>query len=197
MTSKAMTNGERFSLERVVKMRAEVLRGNVKAKRAEMLADVEARLSQTYQQYEEAWKGAVLKAQEAISAVNEQVKETLAAEGVPVTFMPSMVTMWMERGESAWAGRRNELRKRAEARITAGVEAAVLKVSTWEADTMTKLLATSLSSEEAAAFLAALPSIDDIMLSFEVKDLEALPATASDLQHQDEMRRYRSLYGSL
>jgi hypothetical protein len=158
-----MTAGERTDLRRQVGENADVARREVEARGKKMLALAEEQLNARYKVEDEAWKDVTAAAERAVAEGNEKIAAVCRERGVPESFRPEMHLLWSSRGENSVAQRRAELRKAAQAKVAALVSEAQVEVDREAARQKTMILQAGLSSEEARAFIAAIPTPEELL----------------------------------
>lgn len=168
-----MTRHDRDDLARVAKLRAKVAKSTVAQRQAELLADVEAKLSAVYGRDDAAWADVTAVAQEAVSKADAIVAQRCRELGIPEEFRPGLALQWYRRGENAVSERRQELRKKAQTAIAASAQAAKLAIETRESEVLTELVAGGLETEQAKAFLESIPTAAALMPAMTVAELEA------------------------
>lgn len=168
-----MTKGERDELIKITRERGRVAKARVEAVKAELLADVEAKLSAEFKMRDEAWRDGVEVVERAVQEVNAQIARELDERGTPKEFRSELSVFWYSRGRNADPARRAELRKLAAARIDAIGKQAKLTIDAEVADTVANLLAGGLTSESAGEYLAKMPDPRELMPPIELGDLEA------------------------
>jgi hypothetical protein len=92
--------------------------------------------------------------------------------GIRPQFRPQLVLQWYGRGENASRDRRAELRKAAQTRIAALGKEAKTAIDARTAEVLTELIAGGLESEAARAFLATIPTAEDLMPRLTLPELE-------------------------
>ena len=168
-----MTKGERDELIKITRERGRVAKARVEAVKAELLADVEKKLSETFSYRDQMWAEGVKVAEQAVEDANAQIQRVCDDRGVPAEFRPSVDLAWRARGSNADPRRRAELRKLAAARVDASGKQAKLTIEADVADTVANLLAGGLTSESAREYLANMSDPRSLMPMLEVADLEA------------------------
>jgi hypothetical protein len=88
-------------------------------------------------------------------------------------FRPSLRLGWIGRGENLMKDRRAELRRVAQTKIAAIEAQAVAEIERQSVEVQTRLVAGSLGSASAVAFLEAMPGPAELMPALAVGDLEA------------------------
>lgn len=165
-----MTKTERDELRRLVRQRSKVLRDEVKARTAELAAEVEQTLVARF--YERDQKR--LEAERAIQTVIDEANGKIMAvldgvdyqvTGVGRSPLPPAHIRWDTTDRIA-------LRMAAIRDIEARAAAAVLQLSRQEVDLLEKLARGALASEDALAFLASIPTVGELVPSVRMEELE-------------------------
>lgn len=171
----AMTKGERQELARLVRRRARVETAAGVQRRADILADFERRLASIYTPDDDAaFRDLHAAAGEAVEDAKAKLAERCRELGIPERFAPSISLAWYGRGENALSERRAELRRVATTRLDALEKAARTEIERRCVELETRLVADALSTQEARDFLAALPSIAELMPSLDAAEIRAL-----------------------
>jgi hypothetical protein len=168
-----MTKVERGELAKLVRMRAKVARTHVDQRVTELRADVEAQLSAEFNLTDEAWADATAAAQRAVEDAGRVVADICRERGIADEFAPRLHVGWLSRGENAYAVRRAELRRAAQARIDDQAKAAKVAIEVSALDVQTELLAGGLSTTAAKAFLDAMPTVTALMPTIDMKQIGA------------------------
>jgi hypothetical protein len=168
-----LTSREARDLADLVRKRERVAKSAAKQRSAELLAKVEAQLSTIFKVEDERWRDIVDAAKKAADDANAQIAMICAEGGIPEDFQPRIQVGWLGRRETAYAERRAELRKLAQAKIAALEAAARVAIERQSVEAETQLLAGALSSDGARQMLATLPSIENLMPTIGVDDLGA------------------------
>jgi hypothetical protein len=168
-----MTQGERIELSKLVRIRARVAKADVDALAARHLADVEAELAARYSANHHAWAEVTQQAKAAIATADAEIAERCRALGIRDEFRPQLFVSWSGRGENGDKTRRAELRKVAETELAARAKAAKVEIQRYEATQLTHLAAGALASDEARAFLEAMPTPAQLMPPVALLALEA------------------------
>ena len=168
-----INKGERAELRALVKSQFKVLRAEVEQRRAEMLADLETQLNERYAAWDKQWSDTMFlcqeKALEANRAVNDILREMIdQPDGGRSEYM--LVHFQAPHKPDR---RRAELRSTGVARIHADVKAAMLRLDRDEADLLRTLTVGALESEEAKAFLEAIPTVGELVSRARLAELEA------------------------
>lgn len=167
----SMNKGERDELRRLVRQRSKVLRDEVKARTAELAADVEQKLVARFYERDEKRLQAEREIQRIIDDANTRIGAVLAEidhqmTGVGRTFIAPAHIRWDTTDRLA-------LRSAALRDIESRAAAAVLSLSRQEVDLLEQLARGALESEEAMAFLANLPSVGELVPAARMDELEA------------------------
>jgi hypothetical protein len=168
-----MTKGDRDELAKITRQRGRVAKAQVEAVKAELLADIEAKLSAEFDSEDEMWREANKIADQAEREANDVIAQRCDELGIPEGFRPKRRTVWLPRGDNLDPSRRAELRKPANARLEHITKAAKLKIEAQEADVLTQLYAGGLTSHAAREFLNTMPDARSLMPKIELADLEA------------------------
>lgn len=166
-----MTKGERSDLASLAKERARVAKLGVEQRKAEHLADVEAQLAARYSFNDDRWADLTKTAEAAVNAADEVVAERCREIGIPEQFRPSIGVSWYSRGENASRERRAELRRVAASTLDAAAKRAKFAIDQTKVEVLTSLTASGLRTEEAAAFLQSMPTVEELMPAIDVDTL--------------------------
>jgi hypothetical protein len=158
-----MTQKERDDIMRVIRERAKVAKAIVAQRKAELQADVEAKLSAKYKFDDELWADITRNANDVVQQADKEIAEICRQKGIPEEFRPGIALGWYGRGENALRERRAELRKVAYAKIEASGQAALVAIQKQEVELQTELIAGSLTSSAAKKHLQALPTVEQLM----------------------------------
>ena len=180
MTGNGMMSQHEYNeLKGLLRRREQVAKTRAKQRSAELLADVEAQLAAEYKVDDERWadinRAALAAVQQADAAIAERCREL----GIREEFRPKLSLSWHSRGENALKERRAELRKVAQTKIAAIEAQAIAEIERQSVEVQTKLVAGSLGSASAVAFLESMPGPDTLMPALTVGELEAQRALLS------------------
>jgi len=177
-----MTRREREDLLKVARMRTRVAKADAVARAATLKAEFEEQMAATYSfDNDAAWKQAYADAEAAVAQATEIINQRMEARGIHRRFGPSLHLSWWSRGENAVAIRRAELRTLAYARIDEMVKQAHLEIDRASAQRQTNLLTAGMESEEAKAFLEAMPTAEQLTLDHGVMPYEFAKAVMFSL----------------
>jgi hypothetical protein len=159
-----MTKGERDELAKLVRRREKLAKGDVDRVAAERLAEFEQQMASIYAPSDDArWADLHAQADAVVRDADEALAQRCRELGIPERFRPGLDLHWYTRGENAAAGRRAELRSVAKTRIDAMAKAAKVEVERQSVALQTQLVASGLSSDEARAFLLAMPTAEALV----------------------------------
>jgi hypothetical protein len=175
-TAREATRREREDLARIARLRARVARTSVAQREAELLAGVEEQLSAVYKFDAPLWSEITREAEHAVTAAHEKLAARCRELGIPEEFRPNLHLGWASRGENTVTARRAELRKKAQSRIAATGKAAKAAIERAEAEVLTELLASGLTTDAARGFLAAMPTAQTLMPPVALVELESRSA---------------------
>lgn len=167
-----MTKGERDVLTRLVRQRARVAKSGVEGRQAELLAEVEEQLAATYRFDHDAWREVMADAEQAVKDADEILAKRCADLGIRHEFRPTLHVTWYGRGENASKERRVELRKVAQTKIAALGKTAKHSIDVDALERETALVAGALTSDEAKAVLAAMPTLQALMPPLALAEIE-------------------------
>jgi hypothetical protein len=175
-----MTKAERMELGKVARMNGTVAKRDLEAAGAEQLAIIEAQLATRYASDHAIVQDLVARAREQVAQCDAELAERCRKLGVPETFAPSIHVEYYARGENADKVRRAELRKAAEAAVDANLQRGKVKIDREVARICTELVSEGLTTEKARAFLASMPSIDELMPKLSLPQLEQTKTKLND-----------------
>lgn len=138
MPAVGLTKSERDDLVKITRERGRVAKSRVEAVKAELVADVEKKLSEEFKARDEMWRDGIEIAEQAVREANAQIQRVCEERGVPADFRPSVDLAWRSRGRNADPSRRAELRRLATARVDATGKQAKLTIEAEIAETVTK-----------------------------------------------------------
>ncbi len=171
--SDIQSKGEREELRRLVGERARLAKAGIESRQAGLLADVEEQLAATYSLDDDVWAEATAAARKAVRDADKVIAQRCEELGIRPEFRPSISVSWYSRGENGMQKRRAELRKVAQTRIAAEGRKAKLVIDTAALERREALAAGALQSAEARAFLASMPTVEQLMPMLNIAELEA------------------------
>ena len=119
------------------------------------MADFEQQAASIYDfDQDETWRAAM----EFATAAAEEARQRVAARatelGIPQHFQPSLHVYWLSRGRDGLKDRQAELRRVARTPIAALEAEAIVKIELHTAETITRIIAHSLTSRHATSSTA-------------------------------------------
>lgn len=160
----AITKSERAELRSLIRQQFKVLRADVAARQAELVAELEARIAAKYADHDKAWTDAMFLIKEAVNEANRKANDILR------DVMPDRYTDVSKEYEVVQARQiakptqeRTELRRHGTARIEAQVKAALLQLDRQETNLLARLVTGALESDEARAFLGEIPTVSALV----------------------------------
>jgi hypothetical protein len=170
-----ISRAEREELRRLVNERARLAKSGIDQRKAELLADAEARLAARYHFDDEAWTAVTEAAQRAVADAEQQIAAKCRELGIPEEFRPGLNLGWYKRGENGVRERRAELRKVAQSRVEVAARRAKVAIDTAALERREQLAAGALVSTAAREFLASMPTVAKLMPPLDVAELECGP----------------------
>ncbi len=171
MSGDEMTRQERTNLSRIARLQAKAAKSSVAHRKSQLLADYEDQSAAMYASQDAAWADVVAEGRRAIEVANERIRQVCEERNIPAELAPSIGTYWSPRGVSD-PKRRTELRKLAERQIDAAARQAVAAIDKAEAAVQIELLAATLTTEAAHAFLKSIPTPEELMPPLRLDELE-------------------------
>jgi hypothetical protein len=170
-----MTKGERAELGLLIRKREKVMKATARERSLALLAEFDAASAKIFHYDEDpVWQKAQAEAAAAVKAAQEVVEQRCATLGIPAEFAPSLNFYWSGRGHNAVADRRQELRRAAKSRIEAIEAEAIAKIERLSLEAQTEVVANGLESQAAKSFLQHMPSVEALMPSVPVTEIQSL-----------------------
>lgn len=166
-----ITKGERAELRSIVRQQFKVLRAEVEQRRAELQVEFEEQITEKYATSDHEWADLMHEVHEATMEANRRINDALYAKGYRVK--GGSERMWVSTPQIQQPAYKTQLRRRADAKIHAEVRAALLKLDRDEADLLRTLAIGAIESEEARAFLSAIPTVSELVPAARLAELEA------------------------
>lgn len=175
-----ITKGERTELRSIVRYQFKVLRSETRQRQAELIAEMERRISDHYADEEKRQQDLMWKCHEVIEAAQRQITDILVGETVLDGYrgterevsVREPVRIQME--SIQWNKEERVQRRRAlVAAIEAQIEGALMRLDREEADLLRTLGVGAIESEEARAFLSAIPTVAELVPASRLAELEA------------------------
>jgi hypothetical protein len=168
-----ITKGERAELRSLIRQRFKVLRADVEARKAELIAELEARVVAKFADDDKAWADAMYLIEEAAREANRKANDVLRGlnlDGLDLDGKDYRIISATAINKPT--KERNSLRRQGATRIEAQVKAAFLQLDRQEADLLTRLVAGALESDEARAFLGEIPTVSSLVPADRLLELE-------------------------
>ena len=182
-----MTSRERDTILVMIRQRERVARDLTGQRAAELTANFDAQMqSEYYWQDDDRWREAVKTAYETAKAGQEQIERRCHELGIPKRFRPRLTTpYWVSNDvRSKTTQERAELRRAALTQIDAIRKTALTEIRRRSVEAQEAVLLPSLTSQEAKALVASIPSATDLMPQLKLTEIQKLigkaPATESD-----------------
>jgi hypothetical protein len=170
----SMTKTERAELARLLRLRARVAKADIDAQGAKRLAEFEQAISARFDPLDRAWADLTTRANEIVREADRELAERADRLGIQPEFRPRLYCAFGPGGGAMLTrDRKVELRRAASTTIDARAKAAKVEIDRTEAALQTKLAASAIESEQAAAFLAEMPAIDGLMPSLSFEEIDA------------------------
>lgn len=171
--SAPMTTRERSDLCSLIRRREKLSKTEAKERSKTLIADFERQLGTIYSYDDDAtWQAATEAANKAVKEANAAIAARCQELGIPRQFAPGIVCNgWYSRGENAVASRRAELRRMAMTRIAAMEAEAQVLIERHSVELQEQIIAASLTSESAKAFLEQMPKIPALMPTLNAKTM--------------------------
>jgi hypothetical protein len=168
-----MTSRERSDLMTLVRKRERVALKEVDVRAAELMAEFEHQMASIYDwNDQEVWAEAMAAAKEAAAEADAKVAERCRELGIPDEFRGGVTAHWSCRGQNALSFRQTELRRVARTKIDALSKTAKHEVQKRAVDAQEALTASGLKSGQAQAFLASMPTPEELMPTLNVGEVE-------------------------
>lgn len=168
-----ITKGERAELRSLIRQRFKVLRADIDQRKAELLAELETRITDRFAESDKEWADAMYLIEEAAREADRKANDILRGlnlhaldqDGRDYSLVKTVAI-------NKPTQERTQLRREGEARIVAQIKGALLQLDRQEADLLTRLVAGALESEEARAFLGEIPTVSALVPADRLLELE-------------------------
>lgn len=176
-----ITKGERTELRSIVRQQFKVLRSETEQRKAELIAEMEGRISDHYSDVDQKQQDLMWKCNEITEAASRQITDLLRGEevnrgGLGRRFEEISVNrpIRVQMEPIGWNKEERVQRRRALiAAIEADIKGALMRLERQEADLLRTLAIGAIESEEAQAFLTAIPSVAELVPASRLAELEA------------------------
>lgn len=173
--AETMNRADRETLIKIARQRERVAKSEAKERAARLVADFEAQLDRRYHYDEnEVWAAAAKIADRTVKEANEKVAEECLRLGIPSQFAPKLHLHWMDRGRNSLKEERAEMRRVAQREIDAIEKAARTAIERQSVATQEKIMIGGLTSDDARAFLEAMPTAEALMPELTMDRVERL-----------------------
>jgi hypothetical protein len=170
--SQRMSSAERSELAKLVRLRSRVARNEVMASIGTKLAHFEAQLAATYDKYDEHWAELSKEADAKVKQLDAELAKRCRELGIPDRFRPELDVRWYRRGENATKERRAELIRVAKSELESQALRAKSLIERKEVELIGKIVEEGMDSENAKAFLEAMPTVDQLMPELTLSKIE-------------------------
>jgi hypothetical protein len=171
-----MTAKERDALREVVRLNGRVAKTAIDEYAATLRSRMEENLSRIFDEDDERWSELVAHAKQVSHEADEKLKAIAKASGIPMENAPGFACAFINRGRYGLKDRRDEVRRAGNAEIDARVKKARAHLERALAAKHTELLAGALTSANARAVLASMPTPEQLLPPMEKRDIAGLLA---------------------
>lgn len=165
-----ITKTERAELKAIVRGQFKVLRAEVTQRKAEVIADAETQINDSFSEEDKKWADAGHLAHEAVNEANRKVNDAYHdltdGDHIEHDYVSARIPNRPQPKRAA-------LRQEAHAKITAQVSGALLRLERQEADLLKQLAVGALETHEAREFLSDIPSVGELVPRARLAELEA------------------------
>jgi hypothetical protein len=182
MSAEPLSRRDREDMLKLVRSRERVAKSMASARSAALMADFEAQLDRQYAYDEDAiWQAAAEFAKEAVAMARGRIAERCGELGIPAQFAPDLSVQWYARGRNAMEGERQQMRRLAKRRIEQIEASARLEIERASVQAQERLWTDGLTSDAAQTFLASLPTVEGLMPTLNLQEVQAALATPKSL----------------
>jgi len=173
----AITKSERTELRSVVRQQFKVLRSEIRRRADELNAEVQTEITSRETEDDKKRADVEFLVNKAALEFNCKINDALRENGFEVRgdterMWVAVPRLWGDKFAGGGTDR-DRLKIQAAADIRAKVSAALVTVDRQEADLLRELAVGALESEEAHAFLAAIPTVGQLVPATRLAELEA------------------------
>lgn len=170
-----MTRGDRDTLVKIARQRERVAKSDARERAAVLIADLEKQMDRRYSYDEnDVWENANKIATETVENANKQIAEECERLGIPSQFAPRLAMGWYDRGRNALKEERTEMRRLASKQVDAALKSAFAAIERRSVDLQEKIMVGALTTDDARLFLDQMPSVDNLLPSMALDQVEAL-----------------------
>ena len=167
-----ISKSERVELRSLIRQRFKVLRADVAAREAELVAELDQRINDKFAAEDKRWSDAMFLIDEATREANRKANDVLRGLDIDAFDMSREYEVVVKRHIAKPTVERNLLQRNGTKRIAAQVASAKLQLDRQEADLLTRLVAGALESDEARAFLGEIPTVSALVPADRLLQLE-------------------------
>jgi hypothetical protein len=177
------TAAERKEALTVIRGRERVTITAIRAYRATLMADFEKKIAARYKPADHpVWRNLHEAACRFEAEADEKMRAVCRQHDVPEAWGPRINFSWYDRGESASAQRRAELRKIAVTEAERRTAVAEAELKRRSVDAQEAIIMQGITSEAARALIQSLPTVEQLMPPLDVEALER--ATTAKLRNR-------------
>jgi hypothetical protein len=159
-----LTKAEKDNLLKLAKLDRDGAIADITRKITDAIDDFEMQLAAEYRfDQREVWADLMHTAKTRVNELDSMLAEDCRTLGIPDQFRPSISLGWHSRGENAFKQWREELRRATAWRLIAMGRHAIEQTKTGYRNVMTSILSATITSEEARALLAAMPTTEELV----------------------------------
>ena len=170
-----MTQAERRELRSVVRQQFKVLRGEVEQRRKELAAEAAEQVRRRYAVADKQVDDLNWKIEQIIDQANKDIRD--AVKGVQAENSNGGQWAWSGPVRAPRVAHEREDRYALTGALSTGIDAqarsAILTLERQEADLLRQLAMGALETEEARAFLRAIPSVGELVPASRLQEIEA------------------------
>jgi hypothetical protein len=168
-----MTARERGDLCSIIRQREKVAKACAAQRAAQLRADFEKQLKTTYSYDQDAvWEQAMDEVEKIAQAAQKRVAERCQELGIHERFAPGLDVHWYRAGVQAVEKERTDLRRLSNLLIEASERQACLRIMQASVKAQTEIMSTGITSEDGQAFLARIPSVEELMPLIPVTEVQ-------------------------
>jgi hypothetical protein len=188
-----MSQAERDDLRRLIAKREKFQKSAAAARSAELIVDFKNQMASEFAfDDDETWAQATREAEAEVAKAQAKIAARCRTLGIPERFAPQLNLRWVGRGYDNMVDRRKaELLGVAKAQVEAIERQAIVAIEQSSVEALTRI--TLAESEEARAFIASLPTVEQLMqpLSYAAIAGPADPPIAEQLVTPNALRQRR------
>lgn len=166
-----ITKGERAELRSVVKQQFKVLRSEIDQRKAELAAEIEQQITERFRSEDETRETVIFMAAEIARKANRELNDVVVEHGLKVR--DGYDRVWFDSPRMSFSDdARHRMRVGLNANVEATVKGAKARLDRQEADLLRSLAVDAVESEEARAFLSAIPTVGELVPSSRLLAIE-------------------------